>query len=96
MGMTKIFSTPVQIAFLWLVILITAISVAYISHLCREKYSELAVLESEENGLQIDYGRYLLEASAWGSLQRIETLAIDQFVMHTPKPDEIVIVRTPN
>jgi cell division protein FtsL len=45
--------------------------------------------------MQIDYGRYLLEQSAWGSLQRIETSAIEKFSMHSPKSAEIVIVRNP-
>jgi cell division protein FtsL len=43
--------------------------------------------------LQVEYGRYLLEQSAWGSLQRVESMAMDQLGMHTPKVDEIVMVR---
>ena len=45
--------------------------------------------------MQIDYGRYLLEQSAWGSLQRIETSAIEKFSMRSPGSGEIVIVRAP-
>lgn len=92
---SSFFSTPLQVAIVWLSLVITAISVAYVSHLCREQYAELVGLEASANQMQIDYGRYLLEQSAWGSLQRIETSAIDKFSMHSPKSAEIVIVRNP-
>ncbi len=82
-----------QIVSLWLAVVATAISVAYVSHVCREKYAELVSLEMRENQLQIDYGRFLLEQSAWGSLQRIETAAVERFDMHSPIPKEIIIVR---
>mgnify|MGYP002014273292 CR=1 FL=1 len=38
-----------QIAVLWLVVTVTGIMVAYVSHLCREKYAELASMENESN-----------------------------------------------
>ncbi|HAZ80816.1 MAG TPA: cell division protein FtsL [Porticoccaceae bacterium] len=87
-------SIPIQILVLWVAVVMTAISVAYVSHLCRERYAELVMLEAKSNQLQVDYGRYLLEQSAWGSLQRIETSAIDKFNMHNPLSSEIVIVRS--
>ena len=87
------FLTFMQIGGLWLAVIVTAILVAYISHICREKYAELVSLEARENQLQIDYGRYLLEQSAWGSLQRIELSAVERFDMHSPSSEEIVIVR---
>ena len=52
-------------------------------------------MENESNQLQIDFGRYLLEQSAWGSLQRIEMSAADEFGMHNPLPSEIVIIKNP-
>ncbi|MDG1322107.1 MAG: cell division protein FtsL [Porticoccaceae bacterium] len=88
-------SAQIQIASLWVMVVVTAISVAYVSHLCREKYAELVMLEGDANQMQVDYGRYLLEQSAWGSLQRIEMSAMAKFNMHSPQSDEIVIVRAP-
>jgi cell division protein FtsL len=82
-----------QVVGLWLAVVVTAISVAYVSHVCREKYAELMSLELKANQLQTDYGRYLLEQSAWGSLQRIEVSAVERFEMHSPAPDKIIIVR---
>ncbi len=94
-GLVKFSSMPLQVATVWSLLVITAISVAYVSHLCREQYAELVSLESSANQMQIDYGRYLLEQSAWGSLQRIETSAIEKFTMRSPRSAEIVIVRAP-
>ena len=79
----SLFSAPMQIAVLWLVVTVTGIMVAYVSHLCREKYAELASMENESNQLQIDFGRYLLEQSAWGSLQRIETVSYTHLTLPT-------------
>jgi cell division protein FtsL len=82
-----------RVGLLWLAVVISAVAVAYFSHLCREQYIQLTAMEREANQLQVEYGRYLLEQSAWGSLQRVESVAIDQLGMHTPKVDEIVMVR---
>ncbi|MGB1807724.1 MAG: cell division protein FtsL, partial [Porticoccaceae bacterium] len=40
-----------------------------------------------------DYGRYLLEQSAWGSLQRVETMAAQKLEMRSPEPEEILMVK---
>ena len=56
----------------------SALAVAFVSHVCRQKYDQLTALEREKNQLQVAYGKYLLEQSAWGSLQRIETMAKDR------------------
>ena len=42
-------SAQTQIASLWVLVVVTAILVPYVSHLCREKYAELVMLEGEAN-----------------------------------------------
>ena len=78
---------------LWATVISSSVAVIYTSHLCRQLYSELALLEREKNGLQVEWGRYLLEQSSWASLSRIEQLATSKLNMHVPAPDEIIIVR---
>ena len=78
---------------LWLALVLSALSVIYVSHLCRQLYNELAKLEQEANALQVEWGRYLLEQSSWSSLSRVEQLAKSQLQMRVPEPSEIVIVR---
>jgi cell division protein FtsL len=82
-----------SVVVLWLLVLVSALSVAFVSHLCRQKYAQLTGLEREANQLQVDYGKYLLEHSAWGSLQRIETMATARLNMHSPKTQEILIIK---
>jgi len=79
---------------LWLTVIVSALSVVYVSHLCRQLYNELAKLEQEANALQVEWGRYLLEQSSWASLSRVEQMAISELNMRVPEPSEIVIVRT--
>ena len=82
-----------RIALLWIVVVVSALAVAFVSHLCREKYSQLTAMEREANQLQVDYGKYLLEQSAWGSLQRIENMAVNNLQMRSPQPEEILMIK---
>ena len=81
------------VALIWLLVLVSALSVAFVSHLCRQKYAQLTELEREASQLQVDYGKYLLEHSAWGSLQRIETMATVRLNMRSPQAQEILIIK---
>ena len=83
----------VQVIALWMLVLVSAMAVAYVSHVCRQQYDQLTALERENNQLQVAYGKYLLEQSAWGSLQRIETMAMEGLDMHSPQPQEIIMVK---
>lgn len=82
-----------RIALLWVVVVVSALAVAFVSHLCREKYAQLTAMEREANQLQVDYGKYLLEQSAWGSLQRIENMAANTLRMRSPQPEEILMIK---
>ena len=84
---------PLRIAGLWLLVVVSALAVAFVSHQCREMYGQLAALERQANQLDLDYGKYLLEQSAWGSLQRIETKAASSLRMRSPQPDEILMIK---
>ncbi|MDX2465365.1 MAG: cell division protein FtsL [Porticoccus sp.] len=78
---------------MWVAVICSALSVIYVSHLCRQLYSDLSKLEQESNSLQVEWGRYLLEQSSWASLSRIEQLAKDQLEMRVPGAEEIVVIR---
>ena len=86
-------AVSLRIAVLWLLVVVSALAVAFVSHQCREKYGQLAAMEREANQLQVDYGKYLLEQSAWGSLQRIENMAANNLQMRSPKPEEILMIK---
>lgn len=89
MGKTRAWT----VAGLWLAVIGSALAVVYVSHLCRELNGELAQMEQEANGLQVEWGRYLLEQSSWASLSRIEQLASSRLSMRVPEMEDIVMVR---
>jgi len=78
---------------IWVAVICSALSVVYVSHLCRQLYSELSRLEQDANTLQVEWGRYLLEQSSWASLSRIERLAKSRLQMRVPGAEEIVVIR---
>ena len=59
-------SGVLKVTVLWIAVIASAVAITYFSHLCREQYTQLTALQREANELQVQYGRYLLEQSAWG------------------------------
>ena len=80
------------VAGLWLAVVLSALAVVNVSHQCRQLYSELAVLQREQNSLQVAWGQYLLEQSSLSSLSRIETKAIAELEMRVPDISEVIMV----
>ncbi|MCB1667697.1 MAG: cell division protein FtsL [Porticoccaceae bacterium] len=78
---------------LWVGVLLSSVAVIYTSHLCRQLYADLSLLEREKNSLQVEWGRYLLEQSSWASLSRVEQVAVTKLNMQVPEPDDIVMVQ---
>ncbi len=89
----KLGVSPLRIALMWLLVVASALAVALVSHLCRQQYAELTAMKRAANQMDVDYGRYLLEQSAWGSLQRIENMAVQKLDMRSPQPEEILMVK---
>lgn len=81
-----------QILILWILVLVSAVSVVFVNHLCRQKYSELSYLESSASTLETNYGRLILEFSTLGSMHRVELLASKNHQMVIPKHNDIVII----
>ena len=62
----------------------SAFAVIHSTHACRELYTRLQVLEASQWSLQEDYGRLLLEESAWASHHRVEKVARTELQMSAP------------
>lgn len=77
---------------LWLLVLVSATAVVYVSHLCRQLYAELSALQQRENRLQVEWGQYLLEQSTLASLQRVEKIASEELGMRVPEIGEVIMV----
>lgn len=58
----------------------------------RTQVDQLEKLRSEASDLRVQWGRFLLEQSTWGSYKRIETLAVERLGMQVPEGEQIEII----
>ncbi len=64
--------------------LASSLLVVFSTHLVRNEYAKLQVLELERWRLEEDYTRLLLEMSTSAAPDRIQSIAIKQLSMRTP------------
>jgi len=70
----------------------SSLGVVYSSFLTRQYYSDLQVLQAREDDLDGEYGRLLLEHSAWANYVRVEAVAGKELQMVSPEIDEMILV----
>ena len=78
--------------FLIVLVVMSALAVAYSSHLNRQSFIALKQAISLHTELEITQGKLLLEQSAWTSPAVIESYAENQLGMHVPNASQVVIV----
>lgn len=81
------------VAGLIVVCLMSGIGVVYSVHTTRMLYSEIQSLHTEQDRLDSDYEKLLLEQSAWASYTRVDELSRDELNMVSPDTDAIVMVQ---
>ncbi len=77
---------------LLLAVVWSAVGVVQTTHECREHYARLQGLQAREWHLRDDWGRLLLEESAWASPHRVGRLARERLAMRPPEPGETKLV----
>lgn len=77
---------------LFIVVLMSAIAVAYSAHWNRQLLNELYGELSVRDKAQAEWGRLILEQSTWTAHSRIETLASEQLKMHIPEAGAVRLV----
>lgn len=82
------------IGVLLLVNLMTAMLVIYSTYQTRQLFGELQQLEKVNQQLRTEYGRLLLEESAWSSPGLIEQKARSELKMIEPEEQQIKVLRT--
>ena len=91
-------SPPVKMRWLGLnavllaAVMFSAVAVIDSSHRCRMQYASLQSLQSDQWGMQEEWGRLLLEHSTWAAHHRVEQLARRELGMHTPANTELRVV----
>ncbi|MFP1682443.1 cell division protein FtsL [Alloalcanivorax sp. C16-1] len=78
---------------LLLLVVASALGVAYSVHEARRLTDRTQQLLSEQAELETRWGQLLLEHSTWGSYARVERLAREELGMKLPETDERVLIR---
>lgn len=76
----------------WALCLVSAVAVVTVSFECRILSDELMQLKSRQQQLQVEWGRLLLEESAFAEHSRLEDVAGSQLGMRRPGPGEVRVV----
>ncbi len=74
----------------------SAIGVIYVVHLNRQLYGELQQLQAEQDALDYEYEKLLLEQSAWSEYSRVENVSRSELAMSVPPMEEMVMVTDKN
>ncbi|WP_460232218.1 cell division protein FtsL [Aurantivibrio plasticivorans] len=80
------------IAALWLMLVVSGLSVVYVTHVSRQLMNELQVAKRETAALHTEWGQYLLEKSTWAAYNRVENVANTQLDMQVPAQDKVVVI----
>jgi len=59
---------------LWALVLVSALAVVYSTHRSRQLFDELQKLSQEQNRLEVEWGKLLLERSTRSSLGTVEQM----------------------
>jgi len=84
---------PMAGSFLCVMLVVSALGVAYSSHQTRNMYRDLQQLEKDHDDLEHEYEKLLLEQSAWADYTRLNELAQDKLEMTAPETSEMVVLR---
>jgi len=81
------------IAVLFLANVATAVGVVYAKHSMRKSFIELQAMQNTYDELQIDWGRYQLEQSAWATHGRVEKVAREKLNMGLVQSERLVFIK---
>jgi cell division protein FtsL len=73
-------------------VLLSALGLVYVKHLSYKAFAELQVLTQEQENLQDEWRKLLLEDGNIGSYARLEAAAIEQLSMHLPGGGEAQVL----
>lgn len=76
---------------LLLAVLVTAQALIQVTQTSRQQQVRLQTLQGEQDALQVEWGRLLLEQGALASPARIERLAREKLNLYLPDPHDIQV-----
>lgn len=78
---------------LFVLVVVSALSVIYVRHESRSLFSEMRRLEVASDEMNVEWGRLQIEQSTHATHGRIERFARRQLGMHVPVLDDIRLVQ---
>lgn len=81
------------IAMTLLLFLASSIGVIYSAHMTRQMYATLQTLQRQQDDLDNEYEKLLLEQSAWANYTRVDQLAREELNMAAPRARDVVVVK---
>lgn len=76
-------------------VLISALSVVYITNLHRMTYSQVQAVQQQEHQLQLHWGQLLLEQASLETPARVQQIATEKLNMRLPGQKHVFTIRTP-
>lgn len=77
---------------LWLLLVLSCLTVVYVAHENREKFNQLEQLKREAYKQEVKWSQLLLEKSTWSSYNHIEKQAMKRLHMKPPAVKELVLI----
>lgn len=81
-----------SIMVMFVLVLATSFMIATTTHKTRVQYGRLQMLEREQDEMQANWSRLLLEESTWSSPSRIEGIGLERLNMHVPQTSELEVL----
>lgn len=81
------------VGFLCMLVIGSALAVIYIKDLSRRGFIQLQQLQTQTLQYEEEWGKLLLEQSAWTNQERIQWAAEHQLQMKIPSPEEVITLR---
>jgi cell division protein FtsL len=77
---------------LWLLVLISAIAVVYMTHISRAAFITTQDLYDQAQAFDVEWGRLLIERSNSSSITRLENIASERLNMQVPDVSRVVVL----
>lgn len=86
-------SNSLLMIFLWVAVIISALSVVYVKHLERYYTHEISQVSYQNQQLEIQQAQMLLEKGMWAAPDRIRTLAKHRLNMQSSIPKAVIVIK---
>lgn len=91
--MTHYLGRKILLACLWAGVMVSSLSVVFVTHRARLATQQLEVLRHQAADLQVESGQLLLEKSSLSAFARVEQKALNELDMIVPELNQVVVIR---